>query len=625
MHPRWSVEAARRVRVRNFIFASLAAAVVTTAMVWQGPATLVLAKSPQVPFRFMEATVLETQAALEAGTITSEQLVQMYLARIAAYDKNGPAINAMIRLNPNALAEARALDAERRGKRSRGPLHGIPILLKDNYDTFDMPTSAASLSLASSIAPDDGYLVRRMREGGAVFLGKTNMHEFAFGITTISSLGGQTLNPYDLRRNAGGSSGGTGAAVAANFGVVGMGSDTCGSIRIPSSHNSLVGLRVTQGLFSRDGIIPLSLTQDVGGPLARTVEDIAVVMDATAGVDPNDPVTEVSAFHTPRSYTDFLRTGRLSGARFGLMIDVLVTTPADEEVATVILGAKAELESLGATVIDVAIPDFATVSNTSVITMEFKENLDAYLAATPAAPFKTLQDIFNSGLFHPSLTTVLTNSLASGTNSQAYRDRIAGRAVFKEALVKAMDDNHLDGLIYPTIRQKPIFVPATNQPGSNCRVSAQSGLPAVSVPVGFTDDGIPVGMEFLGREFTEGDLLEIAYSWEQATHHRRLPATTPEIEPRWSYRVSDGVATFVINPNLRRFRFTAPNVDTFTYLDPGMNASNEWISGELKDARWHIHYKVPVNASKSKSATVFVDNLWTGGTTYTLHGASVAQ
>src|SRR5262245_51959249 len=227
MHPKGSVRAARHVRGRNFLFASIAEIVASTALVWQGTTARVLATSPQVPFRFMEASILETQAALEAGTITSEQLVQMYLARIATYDKSGPAINAMIRLNPNALAEARALDAERSGGRgphhgARGPLHGIPVLLKDNYDTFDMPTSAASLSLATSVPPDDGYLVRRLREGGAIFLGKTNMHEFAFGITTISSLGGQTLNPYDLRRNAGGSSGGTGAGVTANFGVVGM-------------------------------------------------------------------------------------------------------------------------------------------------------------------------------------------------------------------------------------------------------------------------------------------------------------------------------------------------------------------------------------------------------------------
>jgi Asp-tRNA(Asn)/Glu-tRNA(Gln) amidotransferase A subunit family amidase len=621
-HP--SSHSPRKTRLSNFITAGLVVAVTATGAVWQGARNPVVAKN-QVPFRFMESSIRETQAALAAGTVSSEQLVHMYLARIDAYDKAGPAINAMIRLNPNALAEARALDAERRSGHSRGPLHGIPVVLKDNYDTFDMPTSAASLSLATSVAPDDGYLVRRLREAGAIFLGKTNMHEFAYGITTISSLGGQTLNPYDLRRNPGGSSGGTGAAVTANFAVFGMGSDTCGSIRIPSSHNSLVGLRVTQGLFSRDGIIPLSLTQDVGGPLARNVEDLALVLDATAGFDPNDPVTSVSTGNTPSSYTDYLTTGRLRGARFGLMTDVLVTTPADQEVADVILAARQELEGLGATVVDIAIPDFNTISNVSVITMEFKENLDAYLKATPEAPFPSLQAIFDSGLFHPSLTGVLTSSLASGTGTQAYQDRLAGRVAFRHALEKAMNDNHLDGLIYPTIRQKPIFVPSTSQPGSNCRVSAHSGLPAISVPAGFTGDGIPVGMEFLGRQFSEGDLLSMAYSWEQATHHRQPPTTTPEIAPGWTYVVTDGTATFEVNTALRQFRFSAPGLDTYAYVDPGMVVSREWASGELKDSRWHIHYKVPVNEGKAKSASVFVESQWTNGGAYRLSGTPVAQ
>ncbi len=267
MHPSSSARAASPARFRNIIAASVVAvAAASVTFVWPESSGTVFAKS-KVPFRFMESTIRETQAALDAGTVTSEELVEMYLARIAAYDKTGPAINAMIYMNPNALAEAQALDQERRTQGARGPLHGIPILLKDNYDTFDAPTTDSSLSLAGTVPPDDGYLVRRLREAGGIFIGKTNMHEFAFGITSISSLGGQTLNPYDLTRNPGGSSGGTGAAVAANFAVFGMGSDTCGSIRIPSSHNSLVGLRVTQSLFSRDGIIPLSLTQDVGGPL----------------------------------------------------------------------------------------------------------------------------------------------------------------------------------------------------------------------------------------------------------------------------------------------------------------------------------------------------------------------
>jgi Asp-tRNA(Asn)/Glu-tRNA(Gln) amidotransferase A subunit family amidase len=577
----------------------------------------------------MEATISETQAALEAGTVTSEDLVHMYLARIDAFDKQGPAINAMIRLNPNAVADARAMDAERRSGHTRGPLHGIPIVLKDNYDTFDMPTSAASLSLAASVPPDDGYLVRRLREAGAIVLGKTNMHEFAFGITTISSLGGQTLNPYDTRRNPGGSSGGTGAAVAANFAVFGMGTDTCGSIRIPSSHNSLVGLRVTQGLTSRDGIIPLSITQDVGGPLARSVEDIALVMDATSGFDAADPATVVSPEHTPATYTKFLKAGRLRGARFGLLTDALVTTPADQEVANVILRARDRLRELGATVVDVSIPDYNTVSNTSVITYEFARDLDAYLAATPAAPFKTLQEIYDHpALWHPSLNGVLSSSLTNALKEPDYHDRLAGREVFKAALVRAMDDNRLDALIYPTIRQKPVEVPSTSQPGSNCRVSAQSGLPAISVPVGFTpatadSNPIPVGMEFLGREFTEGDLLQIAYSWEQATHVRQVPASTPALEPDWQYRVTDGTAVLDLSTSTKQLRFTAPGIDTFVYIDPAMHDAKGTAIGEFKDDRWHVRYSVPTTGQRL--ATVWVDDLWTDEGAYRLFGTATPE
>ena len=638
MHQHVYAHATRPPRRRHLVTAALIATVLGGTLAWRAASPTVLASPHDVPFRFMESTILETHAALEAGTVTSEQLVRMYLARIAAYDKHGPSINAMIRLNPNALAQARAIDADRRAntKKQRGPLYGIPVVLKENYDTFDMPTTAASLSLATSVPPDDAYLTRRLREAGAIFIGKTNMHEFAFGITSISSLGGQTLNPYDLTRNPGGSSGGTGAGISANFATVGMGTDTCGSIRIPSSHNSLTGLRVTQSLFSRDGIIPLSLTQDVGGPLARDVTDLAVVLDATAGYDPNDPATQISILNTPSSYVDSLQTGRLNGARFGLMRDVLVTTPADQEVANVILAAADELRGLGATVVDITIPDFANVSNTSVINFEFAENLNAYLAATPNAPFKTLLDIFNSGLFHPSLNGVLTSSLANNTSSPVYAARLQGRVAFKQALVKAMDDNHLDAMIYPTIRQKPILVPATNQPGSNCKVSAQSGLPAISVQAGFTpDDGpggppIPVGMEFLGREFTEGDLLGLAYSWEQATHHRRPPdRTVPELQPAWSYVVSDGVATFYLDPSGQQVRLTAPGIETYTYIDPGMKSQHvtgntakgpkPLYSGEFQDTHWHMRYNVPTDGS---AASIFIDDLWTGGGVYTLTGAA---
>jgi amidase len=590
---------------------------------WNGIAGPVMAKSITVPFRLMEATIRETQAALEAGTVTSEELVAMYLARIAAYDKEGPSINALIHVNGHALAEARALDAERRQHGSRGPLHGIPVLLKDNYDTFDMPTTAASRSLAGSIPPDDAYLVRRLREAGAVFVGKTNLHEFARAITTISSLGGQTLNPYDIRRNPGGSSGGTGAAVAANFAVFGMGSDTCGSIRIPASHNSLVGLRATQGLFSRDGIIPLALTQDMGGPLARSVEDIAIVLDLTAGFDPNDPVTEVSTLYTPRTYTHFLKKGKLRGASFGLLLDVLVVDPADSEVADVIQAARGELERLGATVVEVNVPNYADIFNPSVITMEFKFNLEAYLAATPAAPYQTLAQIIASGLVHPSLLDALNASQAvTSLDTPEYRELIEGRGIFKQALLDVMNENNFDALIYPTIRRKPTFVPS-RQPGINCQVSAHSGLPAISVPVGFTPDGLPVGMEFLGREFTEGVLLQMAYSWEQVTHVRRVPASTPEIDPDWSYEVTDGIAMFDLDVVGKQFRFTAPGVDTFVYIDPGMHVVNGVARGELKDDRWHIRYSVP--AGGPGLATIWVNDLWTGDRAHVLQGAAIPQ
>ena len=239
---------------------------------------------PVVPgFDVMEKSISALAAAMESGEVTSRTLVEMYLARIHAYDQRGPALHAMITVNDKALAEADRLDAERATSGSRGPLHGVPIIVKDNFDTVDMPTTGGVMALATSVPPDDAFQVRKLREAGAIILGKANMHELARGITTLSSFGGQTRNPYDPERNPGGSSGGTGAAVAASFAAVGMGTDTCGSIRIPSSHNALVGLRGTRGLSSRDGIIPLSHTQDIGGPLARTVADLVAVLDATVG------------------------------------------------------------------------------------------------------------------------------------------------------------------------------------------------------------------------------------------------------------------------------------------------------------------------------------------------------
>ena len=269
----------------------------------------------QPRFEFMEATIPQLQAALSTGTITSRDLVAAYLARIEAYDKRGPALNAISVVNTRALDEAAAMDAERDAGKWRGPLHGIPIIVKDNYETAGMQTANGSLSMAGFVPPDDGTLVRKLRAAGAIIIAKSNMHEFARGITTVGSLFGATRNPYALDRNPGGSSGGTAAAIAANFAAVGMGSDTCGSIRIPAFHNSLVGIRGTQGLESRAGIIPLSSTQDMGGPIGRSVTDIAIVLDAIVGYDPLDAQTAASVGNVPKNYTDYLQLAglRVSG------------------------------------------------------------------------------------------------------------------------------------------------------------------------------------------------------------------------------------------------------------------------------------------------------------------------
>ena len=318
---------------------------------------------------------------MAAGTITSRQIVEQYLARIDAYDQRGPAINAFISLNPKALDEAAAFDAERKAGRTRGPLHGIPVAIKDNYITADLPTTGGSLALQGFAAGRDAFMVRKLRQAGAVVIGKTNLHELAYGITSVSSMGGQTRNPYDPARNPGGSSGGTGAAVAASFAAAGMGTDTCGSIRIPSAHNNLFGLRGTRGLSSRDGIIPLSMTQDIGGPLARSVADLILMLDATVGFDPADPVTSASDGKIPRTYMGSVGDSSLGNVHVAILTPYFGAAPEDEEVGAIVRKAVGELENMGARVSEVAPEGFdALLLGTSLINAEFKFDLLDFLA-----------------------------------------------------------------------------------------------------------------------------------------------------------------------------------------------------------------------------------------------------
>ncbi len=478
-----------------------------------------------------EATISDLQAAMEAGTVTAAVLVDAFLARIDAYDRAGPRLNAVIRLNPNARAEAEALDRERTASGPRGPLHGIPVLLKDNYDTFDMPTAASSVALAALVPPDDAFQVRKLREAGAVILGKTNMHELAMGITTISSLGGQTRNPYDPGRNPGGSSGGTGAAIAASFAVVGWGSDTCGSIRIPAAQNNLFGLRPTKGLSSIDGIIPLSHTQDTGGPLARTATDLALALDATVGADPADPATAALAERELPRFVDALDLEALDGARIGVLRAGFGDEADDRAMGAVVDAAIDHMRRAGAVIVDsVDVPGLAELtSGAGVINYEFKFDFIDYLAATPGAPVSGLTEILDEGAHHAALTGAFRRREAvEQRNSEDYLAALGRRGDVRRALTTVLDRRRLDAFLYPTMR-RPAARIGDPQRGSNCQWSAVSGLPALSVPAGFTAGGLPVGLELMGRAFDDARLVAMGFSFEQTTDHRRVPPTTPPL------------------------------------------------------------------------------------------------
>ena len=490
------------------------------------------ASDVQAQVTVAERSIMELQELMSSGQATAVSITQASIDHIEAYDQQGPTINAMVWLNPNARADAEALDRERAERGPRGPLHGIPIILKDNYDTPEMPTAAGTLALANHYAPDDAFQVAKLRAAGAVILGKANMHELASGITTISSLGGQTRNPYDLSRNPGGSSGGTGAAIAASFAAVGWGSDTCGSIRIPAAQNDLVGLRPTKGLSSIDGIIPLAATQDVGGPLARTVRDLAISLDATVGADPNDPATAILQGRDLPRFVDALDTDALRGARVGILEDYFGDAPEEAAAARLVRAAIDQMVELGADTVTVEIPDLSElISGSGVIGFETKWDLIDYFAQTPDAPVSSLGEILESGLVHEALTPRMrARNESEERNSEEYLAALAKRAPLREAVEATLNRHSLDALVFPTVRTIPSVI-GDPQRGSSCSLGANTGLPSISVPVGFTS-GVPIGMELMARTLEDARLVSMAYAYEQATDHRRVPPTTPTLDNR---------------------------------------------------------------------------------------------
>jgi len=490
-------------------------------------------------FAVEEATISGLHAALAAGETTCVQVVQGYLDRIRAYDGQGPALKSILAVNPAALETAAAMDAAYRANAAAvGPLFCVPVVLKDNYDTADMPTTGGVRAMAASQPLRDAFAVARLRQAGAIVVAKANLTELAMGGTTVSSLGGQTLNPYDPTRTPGGSSGGSGAAIAASFGIVGTGSDTGQSTRSPASAQSLVGVRGTRGLVSRGGVMPLSVTQDEIGPITRTVEDAARTLQVIAGYDPGDPITAASVGNIP-NYLDHLGPAALQGARIGLLTDVVGTSEEHAEVNRVLRRGVATMRSLGAEVVEVSIPDLeALTSDMGLGGAEFGAAFARYLEALgPAAPIRSVGDLLASGAFGVnanSLTTAEASHAAMA--SPGYGATFQRRDAFQKALYAVMAENDLDALLYPHQRVLVATVAQGTQLERNGVLSNASGFPAVTFPGGFsapTDTapiGVPVGLELLGRPWSEGTLLGFAYAFEQAVKPRLPPASTPPLK-----------------------------------------------------------------------------------------------
>jgi amidase len=490
-------------------------------------------------FQVEEATIASIHQAFKDKALTCLELVQTYLDRIDAYDHKGPVLNSILAPNPKARAEARERDEQYARTGLTGPLHCIPLVLKDNYNTADMPTTGGSAALAGAQPQSDAFVVAKLRRAGAIILGKSNMHEFALSGTTVSSLGGQTLNPYDLSRTPGGSSGGTGAAVAANLAVAGTGSDTVNSIRSPASANGLVGMRPTKGLVSRAGIMPVSQTQDAVGPIARRVADAARLLEVMAGYDPRDPSTAWSVGYTQVSYA--LEGDGLRGARLGLLKTMLGSGPEHQEVNAVVAAAVGAMKKAGAEVIEVDDPvlgaDKLSAEN-DVQKYEFKLLINSYLASIPNAPAKSLEEIIASGKFHkPSLENFLKSaqSYQNGTEEPDYLVRLVRNGRIRDRLISLMAARELDALIYPLQQRLVVPLSEFNQADRNGILASVTGFPAITVPAGFSTPtatapiGVPIGIDILGRPWSEGRLIQIAYGFEQATHHRQAPASAPAL------------------------------------------------------------------------------------------------
>jgi amidase len=503
------------------------------------------------PFDVMEATVADVHAAYRAHTLTAHRLVQLYLDRIAAYDQKGPAIDCILTLNPKAMEEADRLDAEfAKSGKFVGPMHGIPILVKDEIDTAGMPTTLGTTIFKDYRPPLDSSVVARLKAAGAIVLAKTTLSEFAGG-DTYSALTGYSRNPYALDRTVGGSSGGSGGALAANFGLLALGEETASSLKRPAAWGALAGMRATPGLVSRTGMwdgAPVPTAQM--GPMSRTVSDLAKLLDAMVGYDPEDPITALGIMHTPKTYTAFLDKDGLRGARIGVIREPIGgnSQPDSEDfkkVDALFQKALDDLKAKGATLVDIVIPDLKTLSSKRATDPALTdEALHLYLSRNPESKFKTRADIDNDPEMAKSF------KVKTGQNRALRGQAVDGRTSADPAkilesnrareqlllnMAKVMADNHVEALAYKAVEQQPsLIAEATNPPykSNGGVVSLNTFLiytPTITVNMGFSSDGIPAGLAFLGLPYSEPTLIKLAYAYEQATHHRKPPASTPPL------------------------------------------------------------------------------------------------
>lgn len=492
-------------------------------------------------FPVEETTIARIQSAYSSGRTTAHEVTQAYLDRIAAYDKQGPYLNALITVNPRALAEADRLDAalKRTGKLT-GPLHGIPVIVKDNLDTFDLPTSSGVALFKEFVPARDAFIVARLRAAGAIVLAKSSLSELAMGLADSinSALPGFTRNPYNTAYASGGSSGGTGVAIAANLGAVGIGTDTGGSVRAPASINDLVGLRPTVGLVSRTGMGPLDSQRDTPGPMARSVEDLARLLDVMAAADPDDARTAGAAGHIPKTYTAFLARDGLKGARLGVFRQSLrLNDGADPRVAALFDRAVEELRAAGAVVIDdFEIPGFESFPRPPQTAARTRADWEKFFAYEgPTFPVRTVAELRDSKKVHPLHAARIAEVAAVTQSPEDDAQTVKGRAdeqMYRDRIGAAMDAAKVDAIVFPVWTHPPKINGDRGQTpqGSMTFIGSATQWPVVVVPMGFVGENLPMGLQIFGRPWSEPQLVRYAYAYEQSTHHRRPPDAAPPLK-----------------------------------------------------------------------------------------------